>query len=130
MSANETLLPPDAQETPQKELTGLLAGKRAFITGGSRGIGKAICEVFAREGAIVAFNYNSNDEAAADTLERIEAQQGRAGKAFKISVTDGEGLKKMTKELVAEWGGIDILINYQQGRYLSDNHRSVMESHY
>ena len=51
----------------------LLKGKKAFITGGSRGLGKALCEVFAREGADVAFNYHSNDEAAQDTIRRIEA---------------------------------------------------------
>ena len=43
----------------------LLEDKRAFITGGTRGIGAALCEVFAREGADVAFNYNSRDDLAA-----------------------------------------------------------------
>ena len=42
----------------------LLEGKRAFISGGTRGIGAALCEVFAREGADVAFNYNSRDDLA------------------------------------------------------------------
>jgi len=42
----------------------LLEGKRAFVTGGTRGIGAALCEVFAREGADVAFNYNSRDDLA------------------------------------------------------------------
>jgi 3-oxoacyl-[acyl-carrier protein] reductase len=88
----------------------LLEGKRAVITGGSRGIGKALCELFAREGADVAFNYNSNDAEAADTVARIEAY-GRKAKAFKVSVTDRDGLKNLTKTLVAEWGGIDILVN-------------------
>ncbi|MEB3286131.1 MAG: SDR family oxidoreductase [Vampirovibrionales bacterium] len=89
---------------------GLLAGKTAFISGGSRGIGRALCEVFAREGADVAFNYHSNDEAAAETVKAIEAL-GQQAKAFKISVTDKAGLKHIVQDLVAEWGRVDILVN-------------------
>lgn len=88
----------------------LLEGKRAFITGGTRGIGAAICSVFAREGADVAFNYNASDELAAMTVESIRGH-GRRAESYKISVTDRLGLKKMTRELVEKWGGIDILVN-------------------
>ena len=88
----------------------LLEGKRAFVTGGTRGLGAAICEVFAREGADVAFNYHSRDDLAAETKSKIEAH-GRRAHAFKISVTDRVALKHMTRELVKEWGGLDILVN-------------------
>ena len=88
----------------------LLEGKRAFITGGTRGIGAAICNIFAREGADVAFNYNSSDDLAAKTVENIQGH-GRRAESYKISVTDRLGLKKMTRELVEKWGGIDILVN-------------------
>ena len=88
----------------------LLEGKRAFITGGTRGIGAALCEIFAREGADVAFNYNSRDDLAEKTAEKIEAHGRRAFKA-KVSVTDRVGMKKLTRELVEKWGGIDILVN-------------------
>ncbi|HKP48326.1 MAG TPA: SDR family oxidoreductase [Pyrinomonadaceae bacterium] len=88
----------------------LLEGKRAFITGGTRGIGAAICDVFAREGADVAFNYGSRDDLAATTVANIEQHQRRA-LSFKISVTDRLGLKKLTREIVELWGGIDILVN-------------------
>jgi len=88
----------------------LLEGKRAFITGGTRGIGAALCEVFAREGADVAFNYNSRDDLAVQIVAKIENHQRRA-LSFKISVTDRLGLKKLTRELVELWGGIDILVN-------------------
>jgi len=88
----------------------LLEGKRAFITGGSRGIGAALCEVFAREGADVAFNYHSRDELAEQTRRKIEAL-GRRAHSFKVSITDRIGLKKLTRELVELWGGIDILVN-------------------
>ncbi len=88
----------------------LLAGKRAFITGGTRGIGAALCDIFAREGADVAFNYNTRDDLAAETRAKIEGHQRRA-LSFKISVTDRLGLKKVTREIVEIWGGIDILVN-------------------
>lgn len=88
----------------------LLEGKRAFITGGTRGIGAALCEVFAREGADVAFIYHSRDDLAEGVMNKIK-EAGRRALAYKISVTDRLGLKKLTRELVETWGGIDILVN-------------------
>src|SRR3989441_12375251 len=88
----------------------LLEGKRAFITGGTRGIGAALCEVFAREGADVAFSYNSRDDLAEEMMTTIEAY-GRRARSFKVSVIDRFGMKRLTRELVQTWGGIDILVN-------------------
>jgi 3-oxoacyl-[acyl-carrier protein] reductase len=88
----------------------LLEGKRAFITGGTRGIGAAICEVFSREGADIAFIYGSRDDLAADTTAKIESY-GRKAFSAKVSVSDRVGLKRLTRELVEKWGGIDILVN-------------------
>lgn len=88
----------------------LLEGKRAFITGGTRGIGAAICDIFAREGADVAFSYNSRDDLAEEMSAKITAH-GRRSRSAKVSVIDRFGMKHLTRELVAEWGGIDILVN-------------------
>ena len=88
----------------------LLEGKRAFITGGTRGIGAALCQVFAREGAEVAFNYGSRDDLAEEVMGIVQAL-GRRVRSFKVSVTDRFGIKHLTRELVQEWGGIDILVN-------------------
>ena len=88
----------------------LLEGKRAFITGGTRGIGAALCDIFAREGADVAFNYSSRDDLAEGVVAKIEGHVRRA-LSFKVSVTDRLGLKKLTREIVEKWGGIDILVN-------------------
>ncbi|HYH86908.1 MAG TPA: SDR family oxidoreductase [Pyrinomonadaceae bacterium] len=88
----------------------LLEGKRAFITGGTRGIGAALCDVFAREGADVAFNYHSREDLAEEIAQKIRSH-GRRAHAYKIPVTDRLALKKMTRELVETWGGIDILVN-------------------
>ena len=88
----------------------LLEGKCAFISGGTRGIGAAMCEVFAREGADVAFNYNSRDDLAEEVKTKVEAF-GRRCIPYKISVTDRVGMKKLVRELTEEWGFIDILVN-------------------
>jgi 3-oxoacyl-[acyl-carrier protein] reductase len=88
----------------------LLEGKKAIITGGSRGIGRGLCEVFAREGADIAFNYNQSDERAAATVERIESF-GRRALSFKVSVTDRPAMNKMVREVIRQFGRIDILIN-------------------
>lgn len=88
----------------------LLEGKRAFVSGGTRGIGAAICEVFAREGADIAFNYFSSEDLAKEMKAKIEAY-GRKCEAYKISVTDRVGMKRVVRELAEKWGGIDILVN-------------------
>lgn len=96
-----------SQNTPD---TPLLKGKKAFITGGSRGIGKALCTVFAREGADVAFNYHSNDEAAEDTVRQIETH-GVKGLSYKVSVTDKPAIKHMVGDIMEKFGRVDILVN-------------------
>lgn len=88
----------------------LLEGKRAFVTGGTRGIGAAICEVFAREGADVAFNFGTRDDLAEATSSKITGH-GRKARSFKVSVTDRLGMKRLARELFEAWGGIDILVN-------------------
>ncbi|QQS45637.1 MAG: 3-oxoacyl-ACP reductase FabG [Acidobacteriota bacterium] len=89
---------------------GLIEGKKAIITGGTRGIGRALCEVFAREGADIAFNYNSRDDLAEEVLEKIRSF-GRRGLAYKIPVTDRPALNRMVREIHHEFGVIDILVN-------------------
>lgn len=89
---------------------GLLDGRVAFVTGGSRGLGRAICLALAREGASVAFNYSRNDAAAADLLERIQST-GVRGWASKISVLDRAGLQTLARSLEQDAGQIDILVN-------------------
>lgn len=89
---------------------GILEGKKVIITGGSRGIGRALCDVFAREGADIAFNYNVSDERAAATLDRIHSF-GREGFAFKASVTDRPAINRMVRQIVEKFERIDILVN-------------------
>jgi len=87
-----------------------LSGKRALITGASRGLGQALCAVFAENGADVAFNYSSDQEGADGTLKKIQTEKRRA-LAFRASVLDEAALNRMVKEIEEQWGGIDILVN-------------------
>jgi len=88
----------------------LLEGKRAFISGGTRGIGAALCEVFAREGADIAFNYHSSDDLADQVRSNVESY-GRKALSFKVSVTDRFGMKHTAREIRESWGAVDILVN-------------------
>ena len=85
----------------------ILAGRTALITGGSRGLGRALVETFAREGARVAFSY-ARDEAGAQLT--IAAAAG-APKAFRVSVLDVDGTNAMIDDIERDWGAIDVLVN-------------------
>ena len=89
---------------------GLLDGRVAFVTGGSRGLGRACCRTLAREGAKVAFNYSKSDSDARAVEAEIAAAGGVA-RGFKVSVLDKKGLGEIVRTLEAQTGGIDILIN-------------------
>jgi 3-oxoacyl-[acyl-carrier protein] reductase len=87
-----------------------LSGKSAVVTGGSRGIGRAICLRLAEQGADVVFSYRGNETAAAATAAAIE-ELGRRAIAFQGDVTDplaAEGLVKAALEAI---GKVDILVN-------------------
>lgn len=80
------------------------------MSGGTRGIGAAICEVFAREGADVAFNYHSSDHLAEEIKQKIAAY-GRRALGYKVSVTDRLGMKRIAREIKDEWGAVNVLVN-------------------
>lgn len=88
----------------------LLEGKSVVVTGGTGAVGSALCDVFSREGADVAFNYNISTDKAEQTLCRIK-QNGRKGLAFQCSVLDKSGVADMVKKTEEEFGKIDILVN-------------------
>ena len=87
-----------------------LEGKKAIVTGGSRGIGRAIALMYAKEGADVLVNYHSNDAAAKDTVEQIE-KLGRKGVAVAADVADYTSAQNMVDECVKQLGGVDIVVN-------------------
>ena len=88
----------------------LLEGKTAIITGGSRGIGKAIVEVFAKHGANVAFTYSSSAESA-KTIEDEVSKEGVKVKSYKSDASNFDDAQNLAADIHKEFGSIDILIN-------------------
>ena len=81
-----------------------------FITGGSRGIGRACAVKFAKQGATVVFSYAGNEAAATETLGLIEKAGGK-GKALKFDVSSGEACASAIEETIKEFSRIDVLVN-------------------
>lgn len=88
----------------------MLKGKTAVVTGGSRGIGKAICLKFAENGADIAFLYAGNTVKAEETLKELQAL-GVKAKAYQCNVADADAAAAVVKEIVKDFGGIQILVN-------------------
>ena len=89
---------------------GSMSGKTAVVTGGSRGIGRAICLELARRGANVVFSYAGNTAAADKTLEELKAL-GVEARAIQGNVADPAAAKTLIDTAVKELGGIHILVN-------------------
>ena len=87
-----------------------LSGKRALITGGSRGIGRSVVLRLAAEGVAVAVNYNAG-EAEAHQVVREAEELGVAALALKGSVADAKDAESLVQATVSQFGGIDILVN-------------------
>lgn len=88
----------------------LLEGKVAIITGATRGIGKGVAEVFAKNGADIAFTYVSSDEQAKKVEEELK-QYGVKAKAYKSDASVYAQAEKFIEEVVAEFGKIDAIVN-------------------
>ena len=87
-----------------------LEGKKALVTGGSRGIGRACVAKLAAEGAKVAFVYHSNKESA-DSLVAELKEQGYDVTALQADVADAAAVEALVNKLVAKWERVDILVN-------------------
>jgi 3-oxoacyl-[acyl-carrier protein] reductase len=85
-----------------------LQGKVAIVTGGSRGIGRAIVETLAREGAKVAFVYNSNTEAANEVVASLE---GCEVMAIQADVREKSAADSVVEQVSEKWETVDILVN-------------------
>ena len=88
----------------------MTAPRRVVITGGSRGLGRAIGLAFARRGASIAFSYVRNEEAASRTKAEIEAL-GVPVLMFKANAWNGAETDAMVRAIEKEWNQIDVLVN-------------------
>ena len=87
-----------------------LARARCLVTGGSRNLGRALCLALARAGARVAFTYQRRTPEAEETRAALE-RLGCETRVFQGDVSDSAHARKVVGELVAAWGGVDVLIN-------------------
>lgn len=84
-----------------------LKNKIAVVTGGSSGIGRAICAVLAKEGCKVVFTYNSNEKGANETLKEV----GKGGYKFKVDMHNEGDIKTLFAFVKEKFGKLDILVN-------------------
>ena len=88
----------------------MLKNKVAVVTGGSRGIGRAICEAFCKNGADVAFLDAGSMDVAEETVAYL-SQFGTKVKAYQCDISDFTKTAEVFKEIIAEFGTVDILVN-------------------
>ncbi len=88
----------------------MLKGKTAIVTGGSRGIGAAICKRFAEQGANIALLYAGNTQKAEETKAALQ-EMGVKAEAYQCNVADAEQVAAVCKQIIKDFGGADILVN-------------------
>ncbi|WP_417176581.1 3-oxoacyl-[acyl-carrier-protein] reductase [Anaerotignum sp.] len=88
----------------------MLKGKTAIVTGGSRGIGAAICKRFAEQGANIALLYAGNTQKAEETKAVLQ-EMGVKAEAYQCNVADAEQVAAVCKQIIKDFGGADILVN-------------------
>lgn len=86
------------------------AGKTAVVTGGSRGIGRAICLELARRGCDIAFNYSRSADQAGQLVSEMTGL-GRKARAFAVNSADSAAVESMVGQVRSEFGRIDCLVN-------------------
>ncbi|MEX0782685.1 MAG: SDR family oxidoreductase [Dehalococcoidia bacterium] len=107
-----------------------LEGRVALVTGGGRGIGRAISLGLAQDGAAIAVNYRRDEEAAREAVAEIEKAGGKA-KAYHASVDSWEEDQAMVEAVLKDFGHIDILVNNagiaSRGQSVADTDPAEME---
>jgi NAD(P)-dependent dehydrogenase (short-subunit alcohol dehydrogenase family) len=101
---------PDCGETSYKG-SGRLAGRKALITGGDSGMGRAAAIAYAREGADVAINYYPSEEQDAQEVIALIRKEGRKGVAIPGDLRIEEFCKQLVQKAVSELGGLDIIVS-------------------
>jgi hypothetical protein len=111
---------PDHGETSYKG-SGRLAGRKALITGGDSGIGRAAAIAFAREGADVAFNYLPAEESDANEVVQLIEAEGRAAVPLPGDLRDETFCNALVADAVRKLGGLDILVSNAARQHTQDS---------
>jgi NAD(P)-dependent dehydrogenase (short-subunit alcohol dehydrogenase family) len=98
-------------EAPAYKAADKLAGKRALITGGDSGIGRAVAVLYAREGADIAINYLPEEQRDAEETKRAVEREGRRCLLLPGDLTSATFCKELVERTVKELGGLDILVS-------------------
>jgi NAD(P)-dependent dehydrogenase (short-subunit alcohol dehydrogenase family) len=105
------LKPRPKYEAAAYKPAGKLAGKRALITGGDSGIGRAVAVLFAREGADVAINYLPDEQTDAEQTKRAVEAAGKKCVLLPGDLTEARFCSELVARAVAELGGLDVLVS-------------------
>jgi len=128
MPAHEHRMDPAPDYRPRHPGVGKLKGKRAIITGGDSGIGRAVAVLFAREGADVGIIYLDEDKDAEHTLAAIK-DEGAEGYAVRADIGDRKQAFDAVEELAGKLGGLDILVNNAAQQWLEMDLHQITEEH-
>jgi len=121
--------PPDHGETSYVG-SGRLAGRKALITGGDSGIGRAVAIAFAREGADVAINYLPAEEEDARAVVELVRQAGRKAVALPGDLRDAAFCRQLVADAVEGLGGLDILVNNAARQSSFDSIVDIPDEHF
>jgi len=105
------LKPRPKYEAPEYKAAGKLEGKRALITGGDSGIGRAVAVLFAREGADVAINFLPAEKSDAEETKRAVEAEGRTCVLLPGDLADADFVEELVDNASDELGGLDILVS-------------------
>ncbi len=117
------LEPKPRYQAPAYKPAGKLANKKALITGGDSGIGRAVAVMFAREGADVVINYLPSEQEDADETKRVVESHGRKCVCIAGDLDTAEFCRELVERTVDELGGLDILVSnaaHQNRKELAD----------
>ncbi|KQQ90309.1 SDR family oxidoreductase [Aureimonas sp. Leaf324] len=109
---------PDCGETSYRG-SGRLTGRRALVTGGDSGIGRAAAIAFAREGADVAINYHPDEQPDAEDVAKLIREAGRKAVLLPADIRTLDACEGIVRQAVEALGGLDLLVNnaaYQQSK--------------